>query len=121
MKTTVTDPDNKVAISYKDKSGRALLLKRTDTANSQASNTYSIYDDKNRLTLVIPPGSSFINSTLNFAYTYDAADHLVTKKVPDAAIVTMKYNTRDQLVLEQDGNLVTPNKWRCIQYDDFGR
>ena len=121
MKTTVTDPDNKVAISYNDKSGRALLLKRTDTANSQASNTYSIYDDKNRLTLVIPPGSSFINSTLNFAYTYDAADHLVTKKVPDAAIVTMKYNTRDQLVLEQDGNLVTPNKWRCIQYDDFGR
>jgi hypothetical protein len=70
---------------------------------------------------VIPPGSTFASTTLNFEYTYDPADNILTQKVPDAALVTMKYNTRDQLALEQDGNLLALNKWRCMQYDDYGR
>lgn len=122
-KTTVKDPDNKQVITYQDKQGRTILTKRTDTGGSGPANTYNIYDDKSRLTKVIPPGSTFASTTLNFEYTYDPADNMLTKKVPDAALVTMKYNVRDQLVLEQDGNLAalsTP-KWRCIQYDDFGR
>jgi RHS repeat-associated protein len=120
-KTTLKDPDNKQVITYKDKMGRNLLTKRTNTANAGPANTYNIYDDKDRMVKVIPPGSTFASTTLNFEYTYDPADNMLTKKVPDAALVTMKYNTRDQLALEQDGNLLAQSKWRCMQYDDYGR
>jgi RHS repeat-associated protein len=120
-KTTLKDPDNKQVVTYKDKMGRNLLTKRTNTANTDPANTYNIYDDKDRMVKVIPPGSNFASTTLNFEYTYDPADNMLTKKVPDAALVTMRYNTRDQLALEQDGNLLALSKWRCMQYDDYGR
>lgn len=120
-KTTVTDPDNKVVVTYKDKKGRTLLVRRTDTANSGPADTYYIYDDKDRQIKVIPPGSTFSSTTLNFDYTYDQSDNMLTKKVPDAAQVSMKYNTRDQLALAQDGNQLALSKWMCTQYDDFGR
>ncbi|MBK7939720.1 MAG: hypothetical protein IPJ82_22700 [Lewinellaceae bacterium] len=127
LKTTITEPGtggagtgNKI-ITYKDKKGRAILVKRADNAGSQVAETYSQYDDKDRLKLVIPPGAAYNSTGLTFSYTYDGADNMLTKKVPDAAVVTMKYNTRDQLALEQDGNLLAQSKWRSIRYDDYGR
>ncbi len=120
-KTTVTDPDNKQVITYKDKKGRTIMVRRTNTANAGPADTYYIYDDKDRTNKVIPPGSTFASTTLNFEYSYDQSDNMLTKKIPDAASVSMKYNNRDQLVLSQDGNLLAQNKWMCTQYDDFGR
>ncbi len=119
LKTTVTDPDGRQSITFKDLKGRTILVKRTDGTNT--AETYSQYDDKDRPKLVIPPGALYNSTDLTFAYTYDGADNMLTKKMPDAALVTMKYNDRDQLALEQDGNLLSLNKWRCTQYDDYGR
>lgn len=119
MKTTVTNPDGKQITIFKDLKSRTLLIRRTDGTNS--AETYNQYDNKNRLKLVIPPGALYNSTDLAFAYTYDEADNMLTKKVPDAALVTMKYNDRDQLALEQDGNLLALNKWRCFQYDSYGR
>jgi RHS repeat-associated protein len=94
------------------------------TKNSNTTNflTYNFYDNKDRITTVIPPAVTFAErTTLGFLYTYDGADNMLTKKVPDAALVTMKYTNRDQLALIQDGKLLAQNKWRCMQYDDYGR
>jgi RHS repeat-associated protein len=120
-KSTITDPDNKIAHIYSDKKGRTILAKNTDVANSGTTNSYYFYDDKDRTIKMMPPGSTFSSSTLNFDYTYDGADNLLSKKIPDAAIVNMKYNTRNQIALFQDGNLNAQSKWQCVQYDDFGR
>jgi RHS repeat-associated protein len=76
-----------------------------------------------RCNRVLPPGVSTgaSEASLRFDYVYDAADRMTSKKVPDAAAVTMKYNNRDQLVLSQDGNLLAAGKWMLVKYDDYGR
>ena len=120
-KTEVTDPENNRTITFKDKKGRTVLVRRTDDNNYPKADTYYLYDDKDRQILIIPPGAAYNSNELTFQYTYDAADRMLTKKVPDAGVVTMKYNNRDLLVLEQDGVLATQNKWKCTRYDDYGR
>ena len=70
---------------------------------------------------LIPPGATRTSDELTFRYTYDKANNLLTKKVPDADLVTYKYNTRDQPVLLQDGNLATGSKYIASVYDDYGR
>jgi RHS repeat-associated protein len=121
FKTTVTDPDNNYAYTYTDKKGRIVYIKKTNFSFSGVFETYNIYDDKDRLTKVVPPGSTVGNTTLNFTYLYDQADNIISQKIPDATAVTMKYNARNLLVLKQDGNLAAQSKWECTQYDDYGR
>ncbi|MBN8684316.1 MAG: RHS repeat-associated core domain-containing protein [Chitinophagales bacterium] len=120
-KNTITDADNKQVINYIDKKGRLILQRRTDVGNSGDARTYTLYDAKDRPVTVIPPSSTLNNSSLNFSYTYDGSDNILTKKIPDAAVISYRYNTRDLLTVEQDGNLAGLSQWRCMQYDDYGR
>ncbi len=123
--TKTGTPNGNKTITFKDKKGRTILVRRTDNAGGNVADTYYVYDDKDRLIKVVPPGASLVTGSetpnLIFQYTYDGQDLMLTKKVPDAALVNMKYNDRDQLVLEQDGNLLAQNKWKCTHFDDFGR
>jgi RHS repeat-associated protein len=119
-------------ITFKDKKGRLLLSRKKSGANT--ADTYSIYDNKDRLKTVYPPGVSVASSaTQYFAYTYDASDRMITKRVPDInGAINMRYNDRDQLVYVQDPRLsagfspdgsanIPSNSWLATQYDDFGR
>ena len=121
-KVITTDPTANKSITYTDKKGRVILSRRSGTSSADVANTYSLYDDKDRLKMVVPPGATVSTTGLTFQYTYDRANNLLTKKVPDAALVAYKYNTRDQSVLMQDGNLLADNKkWIASRYDDYGR
>ena len=120
-KQTVTDPQGNQTITFTDKKGRVVLTRRKASGSSTVADTYQYYDDKDRVIEVIPPGATRFSADLNFKYTYDGANNMLTKKVPDAALVTYKYSNRDQPVLMQDGNLLAASKWMATQYDDYGR
>lgn len=57
-KQTMIDPDGKKSISFTDKIGRSVLSRHTNNAEatSEHLDTYNLYDDKNRVTYVLPPG-----------------------------------------------------------------
>ncbi|WP_373550644.1 RHS repeat domain-containing protein [Haliscomenobacter sp.] len=126
--TKVTDPDNRVSYSYTDKWGRLVLSRQTNTSNTSPADTYTVYDDKDRVKEVYPPSTGASNTDLIFKYLYDVADNLTYKKIPDAAAVQFRYNTKDLPVFIQDGNLANHMVGmtlapRCIgtKYDNYGR
>jgi RHS repeat-associated protein len=121
LKTLVTDPNGNKSTSFTDKKGRLVLSRRSNSAGTSNADTYYYYDDKNRVTKIIPPGAAYNSPDLLFEYTYDGADNMLTKKVPDMGLANMRYNGRDQLVLVQDANLTAQSKWMATRYDDYGR
>ena len=120
------DPDGKKSISFSDKMGRAILSRHTNNAEatSEHLDTYNLYDDKNRVTYVLPPGVPNTSSTyqnLYYHYQYNGEDQVTEKKIPGANVVKFKYNDQDLLGGYQDGYLNNENKWYTYQYDIFGR
>jgi RHS repeat-associated protein len=119
--TKVTDPDNRVGITYTDKRGRVVLSRNTNTSNTSPADTYTVYDNKDRVTEVYPPASTSSTPELIFRYRYDGANNLTYKKVPDAAAMQYRYDTRDLPAYLQDGNLAAQSKCLKTQYDLYGR
>lgn len=123
LKTIITDPNGNKILEYKDKLGRKVLEKRTNAygPNSSDLDTYFVYDDKNRIKTILPPGSNLSTSELIYSYLYDGKDLLVRKKVPDSEFILYKYNNRDLPILVQDGNMRANSKWLLSKYDVYGR
>ena len=136
MKTVTTDEDNKKMIVYTDKEGRAILKKVQFSATPAVDHTgwlctYYIYDEINRLRLVLSPkatelllnGSSLnsIKDELCFRYEYDGKGHTIIKKVPGAGEYWAVYDNRDRIVMTQDANLRGQHKWNYFTYDDLNR
>ncbi|MEM6321452.1 MAG: DUF6443 domain-containing protein, partial [Bacteroidota bacterium] len=118
FKQTTTDPDNLTTTTFTDLKGRLILSRRIDDAQYD---TYYVYDDKDRLIEVIPPGSAKGNAALNYFYQYDGEDKVVRKKVPAKAWINYRYDDKDLLMAEQDGYLLNHDQWYVYQYDIFGR
>ncbi len=144
-KTITVNEHGKQVIEFKDKEGQVILKKvQINGAGDDGSGisypnwlcTYYVYDDLNRLRLVIQPmavahlfaSGWHINTLTNvlpnlcFQYEYDARNRLIRKKVPDGGEVRMVYDARDRLVLTQDRNMRTGYKgWMYTQYDNLNR
>lgn len=137
-----TDEHGNQVVEYKDKEGKVILKKVQVDATFGNSYTgwlctYYVYDIYNNLRLVIQPkgvnrlttNGWTINSTSNtdvldelcFRYEYDGKNRMSIKKVPGAAEVYMIYDKWDRLVLTQDGNLRSSNKWIFTKYDYLNR
>jgi RHS repeat-associated protein len=58
---------------------------------------------------------------LCYQYKYDGRNRLVEKKLPGKGWEFMVYDKSDRLILTQDANLNTQNKWLITKYDQFGR
>ncbi|MFC2104947.1 RHS repeat domain-containing protein, partial [Bacteroidota bacterium] len=125
---------------YSDNSGKTILKKSFNTTynaddsvlEEQELLTYYVYDKFERLIYVLPPlAMDAIGTTESFAYIdyhelvyyyeYDKKGRMISKQIPGAAIVEMVYDRRDNLVLTQDGNLRSQNKWLFYKYDKFSR
>ena len=147
-KNITIDEHKKQVIEFKDKEGK-VILKKVQIANTTAGAataddgtgrncdgwlcTYYIYDDLNQLRCVIQPrGIELISPSwsLNdptilseqcFRYEYDQRQRMVKKKVPGAGEVYMVYDTRDRLIMTQDANMRTTNKWLVTKYDALNR
>ncbi|MFN0081421.1 MAG: RHS repeat-associated core domain-containing protein, partial [Ferruginibacter sp.] len=150
-KTITIDEHKKQVIEFKDKEGKVILKKvqignitdnGTGVNNTDFLCTYYIYDDLNNLRCVIQPEAIKLLPTINhqlsttllaeqcFRYEYDHRNRMIVKKVPGAAPVYMIYDTRDRLILTQDGKMAEsygtsdeskPPQWLYTEYDELNR
>jgi hypothetical protein len=148
MVTEVADENDVKSISFTDKLGRTILSMRYGVQETIINynarppvgevvtgyaRTYYIYDDFNRISKVIPPEATQKLQLLNwnlgltsiqeliYEYTYDERGRLVEKKIPGMLSQHIVYDKLDRVVLTQDGNLRTSNKWQYTKYDLLGR
>lgn len=116
---TSTDPDGNSHDVYKDKLGRVILSRnRLGTSNTD---TWTIYDDKNRPVTIYPPNTSSSTPNLIFQFRYDEDDNLIYKKVPDSGAEEYAFNIRNLEVAKRNSILLAQNRWLITHYDDFGR
>ncbi len=127
FKTTVSDENTAEnegqSVEYTDKSGK-VLLRKTKLSESAGvttfAQTYYIYDEFDQLRHVVQPegvrlieeetGYSWTSLTEDtfqkrwvFSYQYDERQRQKAKRVPGSDWVYFIYDSRDRLVLTQDG------------------
>lgn len=147
-KTIINDEEGVQTIEYKDLEGRVVMKKvllygtrdnGSGSANRGWQCTYYIYDDLGQLRAVLQPrGTELIRvpavewdlskvPTIDeqqfFRYEFDERGRMIMKQVPGAMPVYMVYDTRDRLVMTQDGLLRSQNagKWAYTAYDNLNR
>ena len=133
MVSITTDENKNKVRTYTNQLGQTVLKQVQETATSWLE-TYYVYDQFGRLAYQVSPkatalisGSSFniaSNATtdeLVYKYKYDSLGRVKEKKVPGSASQYFVYDQLNRIVLSQDGNLRTNNKWNFIKYDQFGR
>ncbi|MEO0339881.1 MAG: DUF6443 domain-containing protein, partial [Bacteroidota bacterium] len=118
---TVVDPNNNKAITFTDLKGRLLLSRRTDALETVSNDTYHHYDDKDRLTKIVPPGASENSNGLNYFYHYDDRDNIIQKKIPDMGDQYFWYDNRELLTYTQDPNMLAQGRALRTAYDVYGR
>ncbi len=129
---TNKDENGNQVISYTNALGQ-LVLKKVQYETTKWLKTYYVYDEYGRLKFQVPPRAvGLLDSTPNlvadtnlteliYTYTYDNKSRVIAKKVPGAEEESIVYDKLDRIVLTQDGNLKSRNKWMFIKYDYYGR
>lgn len=134
----MTDAQGNQTITYKDNAGN-MILKRQQldgTVSGQSVpwlDTYYVFDDLKNVRFVVPPKAVAVMETasnwdlnqgslskLLFRYVYDDKGRQIERTVPGSAVIYMVYDPLNRLVLAQDGNLRTANKWNYIKYNSRG-
>lgn len=112
------DEDGNITQEFRDSQGKIICKKSQLDATTHAK-TYYLYDGLDRLVGVVPPEAvnevelagndwnlladdAFKGKWL-FLYQYDARGRMTYKKVPGAEPVYLVYDSKDRLVLTQDG------------------
>jgi RHS repeat-associated protein len=138
--TEVTDESANVFDIYKDAAGRQVLKRQiitsqvVDGTTEYCLDTYFIYDNASELVAVVTPkaltairnanGNPWnisTASTLIFQYVYDNLGRITQKLFPSSGWVYYVYDPMNRLVLSQDANLRSANKWNYFKYDSKGR
>ena len=132
-KNIVKDEDGNESVEFKNGNGQTILVRKVLSATENAD-TYYVYNEFDQLSFVISPlaAKSFKNqltgevdsakiNNLCYQYRYDGKNRLVEKKLPGKGWEYMVYDNQDRLVMTQDANLGTANKWLFTKYDQFGR
>jgi len=120
MRETITDADEISTSTYTDKLGR-VVASRT-FKGTEESITYTNYDDKNRVSTIIPPGASPDDANLIYTYIYDGADNIKRTKFPDKGLMEYQYDDRNLQTAMRDANIKAKKKgWLNSEYDAYGR
>ena len=135
---TVTSERDFRTNEYKDRLGRVVAKSQELTKDVFAITGY-IYDDLNRLRVVIQPEAYKTVNTMTsftqgstvfkegmFHYLYDSRGRVAEKQVPGGGIIRYVYDRNDRVVLEnddRDANILSPgvNYYKFTKYDIFGR
>ncbi|MEL6652531.1 MAG: DUF6443 domain-containing protein, partial [Bacteroidota bacterium] len=134
--TEVSNENGHRSLVFSDKAGRTVLERRevdgasSDTDPATWANTYYLYDHKGLIRHIIQPeGVNVLRSSnwnlqtpgilenQSFSYVYDGRHRVVEKRVPGADWIYMIYDSRDNLILTQDGNQRPTNQWSFLKYD----
>src|SRR5690606_32762401 len=107
------------------------VLKRAWLSETEAHDTYYVYDDFGDLRYVVPPAVTATVFTQTdavfdqyiYGYRYDARRRLVMRKIPGKGWEYLIYNKNNQMVAIQDAvqRSKRPQEWTVTQYDGLGR
>lgn len=136
LKNIVIDEDGNKTITFTDRTGNTVLVRKVLTT-SENQDTYYLYNNQKQLAYVISPlASKKINelpgpsitqvpddiiTQLCYQYKYDGRNRLVEKKLPGKGWEYMLYDKQDRLVGTQDTVLKAKGQWLYTKYDQFGR
>ncbi len=138
VKNIVKDEHQNIIIEFKDRLGKT-ILKKVQVNATEWAETYYVYDIQGRVVTVLPPeavnrirsASEYFGTTdvskndfLNrwaFRYRYDDQGRMTIKKIPGTEPVLTVYDSRDRVVLSQDGVQRGDKKWTFIKYDALDR
>lgn len=138
--THTLDEDGNATLTFKDKLGRIVLVRRllkTDGKPLEMVDTYYLYDNWDNVAAVLPPGvskslqasaastwSSDTEPALRhyaYLYAYDSRNRCNAKKLPGCDWWLQVYDKGDRLILSQDGNQRKRGEWTFQIPDAFGR
>ena len=122
--TESIDEDSIMTLVFADFLGRTILERRPLAEGN--CDTYYVYDDLGRLSVVLPPMYHQNPSSQNldlyaFQYEYDLRGNVTMKKLPGCKPIQYWYDEADRVVRMQDGVLAEHNKYRIYAYDKFDR
>ncbi|UHO39755.1 RHS repeat-associated core domain-containing protein [Chryseobacterium capnotolerans] len=127
-KSSVTDEDGNTTIQFKNNKGQLILVRKVNA--SENADTYYVYNEYGQLAFVLPPLASIRGDIttntikqdeLCYQYHYDGWNRLVEKKVPGKGWEYMVYDKSGRVILTQDANLRSQDKWLFTKYDQFSR
>ncbi|AFM02660.1 RHS repeat-associated core domain protein [Bernardetia litoralis DSM 6794] len=128
----VKDEDGTHIQTFIDKSGKT-ILKRVEGEEREWLETYYIYDEYNRLTVILPPetsklatqGSSYYTCEGNgaFRYDYDNRGRLITKYTPGKNKFPTRiiYDQLDRPIFVQTPEQYDRKEYSFTKYDQFNR
>lgn len=129
-----TDEEGSQTIVYTDNNGKTILKRQyLNEGGTTYTDTYYVYNDVGQVVYAIPPKAIKVmeaagNYSLSqpavdkllFKYVYDFKGRQIERTVPGGGVAYLIYDPLDRLVLAQDANLRTANKWNYIKYDSRG-
>lgn len=116
--THTYDPQGRETVSFTDVFDKKIMDRKK---GSNDLDVFYKYDDKERLTEIVPFGSNIGNTNLNYIYSYTGDDMIKTKTTPDKGREEFWYDSRNLQTHYQDPNLKNENKYLASRYDDYGR
>ena len=126
-----TDEDGHVTLTFTDRIGRLLLVRRVvnEAGESIYLDTYYVYDQLDRLSAVLPPAipkqTGMVPTQLMekyaYLYQYDRRGRLSAKKLPGAGWTYMAYDDADRVALSQDREMFARGESVFHSYDILGR
>ncbi|MBR6362040.1 MAG: RHS repeat-associated core domain-containing protein [Bacteroidales bacterium] len=127
-----SDEDGRQTYVFKDHNGKIIMTRRIN--GSDYLDTYMLYDNRNRLTAVVPPMlvstvtannmtdlSEEVVKNYAYLYRYDGKDRCIAKKLPGAGWTYMVYDAADRLVFSQDAEQRKDGRWSFTLADILGR
>lgn len=120
-KTVAIDANGHETHTFVDVLGRTVLNRRKQGSSSNKEDTYTLFDDKNRPYLILPPGTTTANTNLIYKKVYSGDDQILIQDDPDQEPETFGYDNRELMIYRQDGNMSTNSQWYTIEHDAYGR
>ncbi len=128
---TDTDEQGNISETYTSQDGLKILSRHKVNATDWAE-TYYVYDGQNRLRFILPPelisqlGTNYAPTQTQvnawaFQTLYDDLGREVEQKGPGSDWIFTVYDSRDRVVLTQDGRQRITNEWSYVKYDGLNR
>jgi YD repeat-containing protein len=134
-KNTVTDEDGASTITFTNTDGKTVLQRRIISSSPVSyADTYTVYDNLQRVAWVIPPEGSRLLSTSTvwmendtvaakhcYTYIYNGKGELSEKRLPGTGKSVFIYDPAGRQVALQDSVLRRDGRWLVTLYDSLSR